>query len=148
MTHRTWTEHLTSYRSRHTNLTLKECMKQASKTYRAKNQPSTQSKRRHKFPGPAFRGSADIERMMQQMQQRIYMTEFAVAVQKESLEVYRLIKDIKNKNNFLGIAHDTGAAIKGLSRIDLFTGFGQEAEMLAAELNNKISINKLESKTK
>ena len=58
------------------------------------------------------------------------------------------IKDIINKKNFIGIAHDTGAAIKGPSRIDLFTGFGYEAEMLAAGLNNKISINKLKSKTK
>ena len=52
------------------------------------------------------------------------------------------------KKNFIGIAHDTGAAIKGPSRIDLFTGFGHEAEMLASGLNNKISINKLKSKTK
>ena len=59
-----------------------------------------------------------------------------------------LINDIKNNKNFLVIAHDTGAAIKGPARIDLFTGFGPEAEMLAAGLNNKISINKLTSKTK
>mgnify|MGYP000431789851 CR=1 FL=1 len=58
------------------------------------------------------------------------------------------MKDIINKKNFIGIAHDTGEAIKGPSRIDLFTGFDHKAEMLAAGLNNKISINKLKSKTK
>ena len=59
-----------------------------------------------------------------------------------------LIKDIINKKTFIGIAHDTGAAIKGPSRIDLFTGFGHQAEMVASGLNLKISINKLKSKTK
>ena len=54
-----------------------------------------------------------------------------------------LINDIKNKKNFLAIAHDTGAAIKGPSRIDLFTGYGADAERLAAGLNKKISIQKL-----
>ncbi len=58
-----------------------------------------------------------------------------------------LINDIENKKSFFCIAHDTGAAIKGQSRIDLFTGFGSEAEMLAAGLKNIISINKLKSKT-
>ena len=59
-----------------------------------------------------------------------------------------LINDIKNKKYFLGIAHDTGVAIKGPSRIDLFTGFGHQAEMIASGLNNKVSINKLKSKNK
>ena len=54
-----------------------------------------------------------------------------------------LIHDIENKKHFLAIAHDTGAAIKGQNRIDLFTGFGNEAERLASGLNKKISINKL-----
>ena len=48
-----------------------------------------------------------------------------------------LINDIKNKKNFLVIAHDTGAAIKGPSRIDLFTGFGHKAEMLASGFSEK-----------
>ncbi|MEC8100498.1 MAG: MltA domain-containing protein [Pseudomonadota bacterium] len=59
-----------------------------------------------------------------------------------------LINDIKNKRNFLGIAHDTGVAIKGPARIDLFTGFGHKAEAIAARLNNRISINKLKSTIK
>ena len=59
-----------------------------------------------------------------------------------------LINDIKNKKNFLGIAHDTGAAIKGPSRIDLFTGFGHQAEMKASSLNNEIIVYKLKSKLK
>ena len=59
-----------------------------------------------------------------------------------------LINDIKNKKSFIGIAHDTGAAIKGPARIDLFIGFGHQAEMIASGLNNKISINKLKSKIK
>ena len=54
-----------------------------------------------------------------------------------------LVNDIENKNIFIAIAHDTGAAIKGPNRIDLFTGFGKEAEKMAAGLNNKIIINKL-----
>ena len=54
-----------------------------------------------------------------------------------------LINDTQNKKKFIAIAHDTGAAIKGPNRIDLFTGFGHDAEMLAAVLNKKISINKL-----
>ena len=36
-----------------------------------------------------------------------------------------------------------GAAIKGKNRIDLFTGYGNNAEKLAAGLNKKISIKKL-----
>ena len=76
------------------------------------------------------------------------MISIAVDTSYHDLGDILLIKDIINKKNFVGIAHDTGAAIKGPSRIDLFTGFGHEAEMLAAGLNNKISINKLKSKTK
>ena len=76
------------------------------------------------------------------------MISIAVDTSYHDLGDILLINDIKNKKHFLGIAHDTGAAIKGPSRIDLFTGFGHEAEMLASGLNNKISINKLKSKTK
>ncbi len=76
------------------------------------------------------------------------MISIAVDTSYHDLGDILLINDIKNNKNFLGIAHDTGAAIKGPSRIDLFTGYGQKAEMLAAGLNNKISINKLKSKTK
>ena len=54
---------------------------------------------------------------------------------------------IQNKNNirdtFLGVAHDEGAAIKGNSRIDLFTGFGYKSEKKAAILNKKIFTWKL-----
>ena len=57
---------------------------------------------------------------------------------------------IQNKNNisdtFLGVAHDEGAAIKGNSRIDLFTGFGYKSENKAAVLNKKIFTWKLEPK--
>ena len=45
---------------------------------------------------------------------------------------------------FLAIAHDTGAAIKGKNRIDLFTGYGNDAERLASGLNKKISVKKLQ----
>ena len=55
-----------------------------------------------------------------------------------------IIKEANNKARpFLAIAHDRGAAIKGKNRIDLFTGFGKEAEKIAAELNKKIFIWKL-----
>ena len=54
---------------------------------------------------------------------------------------------IQNKNDitdtFLGIAHDEGSAIKGNSRIDLFTGFGYKSEKKAAVLNKKIQVWKL-----
>ena len=55
-----------------------------------------------------------------------------------------LINDINSKRKFLAIAHDTGAAIRGRSRIDLFTGYGNDAERLASGLNKKISVNKLQ----
>ncbi len=48
-----------------------------------------------------------------------------------------------NAKPFLAIAHDQGAAIKGKNRIDLFTGSGKQAEIIAAELNKKIFIWKL-----
>ena len=76
------------------------------------------------------------------------MISIAVDTNHHNLGDILLINDIKNKKNFLGIAHDTGAAIKGPSRIDLFTGFGHQAEMIASSLNNKISINRLKSKIK
>ena len=76
------------------------------------------------------------------------MISIAVDTRYHDLGDILLINDIKNKNFFLGIAHDTGEAIKGPSRIDLFTGFGYDAETLAAVLNNKININKLKAKIK
>ncbi len=74
------------------------------------------------------------------------MVSIAVDTNYHDLGDILLINDIKNNKNFLVIAHDTGAAIKGPSRIDLFTGFGHQAEMIASGLNNKISITKLKSK--
>ena len=76
------------------------------------------------------------------------MISIAVDTSYHDLGDILLINDIKNKKIFLGIAHDTGAAIKGPARIDLFTGFGHKAEAIAAGLNNKISINRLKSKIK
>ena len=74
------------------------------------------------------------------------MISIAVDTSYHDLGDILLINDIKNKKHFLGIAHDTGAAIKGPARIDLFTGFGHTAEAIAAELNSKISIKKIKSK--
>jgi membrane-bound lytic murein transglycosylase A len=54
-----------------------------------------------------------------------------------------LITDYKSKKSFLGIAHDTGAAIKGKNRVDLFTGYGKNAEKIAAELKQSITVKKL-----
>ena len=76
------------------------------------------------------------------------MISIAVDIRYHDLGDILLIKDIKNKKIFLGIAHATGAAIKGPSRIDLFTGFGHQAEMIASGLNNKISIKKLKPRNK
>ena len=54
---------------------------------------------------------------------------------------------IQSKNNkgdlFMAVAHDEGAAIKGHSRIDLFTGFGYESEKEAAKLNKEIFTRKI-----
>ena len=47
---------------------------------------------------------------------------------------------------FVGVAHDEGIAIKGKSRIDLFTGFGYKSEKNAALLNKKIYTWKLVKK--
>ena len=60
-----------------------------------------------------------------------------------------IIESIDNKKDvFLGIAHDEGIAIKGKSRIDLFTGYGSVAEEKAAGLNRKIFTRKLIPKEK
>ena len=71
------------------------------------------------------------------------MISVAVDTSYHNLGDILLINDIKTKKKFLAIAHDTGAAIKGKNRIDLFTGYGHDAEMLASGLNKEISINKL-----
>ena len=71
------------------------------------------------------------------------MLSIAVDTSYHNLGDILLINDLKNKKRFLAIAHDTGAAIKGQYRIDLFTGYGADAERLAAGLNKKISIQKL-----
>ena len=76
------------------------------------------------------------------------MISIAVDTSYHNLGDILVINDIKDKKNFLAIAHDTGAAIKGPSRIDLFAGFGHKAEMLAAGLNKEININKLKAKIK
>ena len=50
-----------------------------------------------------------------------------------------IIQSMHNINDiFVGVAHDEGIAIKGKSRIDLFTGFGYKSEKKAALLNKKI----------
>ena len=55
-----------------------------------------------------------------------------------------IIQSTSNKKNiFLGVAHDEGSAIKGKSRIDLFTGFGYKSEKKAARLKEKIYTWKL-----
>mgnify|MGYP001388570118 CR=1 FL=1 len=52
-----------------------------------------------------------------------------------------IIQEQDNKKNiFLALAHDTGNAIKGKQRIDLFTGFGKNAEKKAAFLKSKIKV--------
>tara|TARA_X000000950_G_scaffold269377_1_gene347939 strand:- start:349 stop:1260 length:912 start_codon:yes stop_codon:yes gene_type:complete len=71
------------------------------------------------------------------------MISVAVDTSYHNLGDILLINDIEAKRKFLAIAHDTGAAIKGKNRIDLFTGYGYEAEKLASGLNKEISINKL-----
>ena len=59
-----------------------------------------------------------------------------------------IIEDLENKRNiFLALAHDKGNAIKGEQRIDLFTGYGKEAELLASGLKRKIRVWTLFPKT-
>ena len=56
-----------------------------------------------------------------------------------------IIQNIENKKDiFLGLAHDKGNAIKGKYRIDLFTGFGKNAEFIASGLKKKIRVWPLE----
>ena len=72
--------------------------------------------------------------------------EISVAVDKRFISKGEaiIIQDISNRNNiFLGIAHDEGIAIKGKSRIDLFSGYGLSAEKKAAKLNKKIFTRKV-----
>ena len=71
------------------------------------------------------------------------MISIAVDTSYHNLGDVLLINDIESKKRFIAIAHDTGAAIKGQNRIDLFTGFGHNAESLASGLNKKVSIKKL-----
>ena len=60
-----------------------------------------------------------------------------------------LIKENNNsKKIYLTIAHDTGSAIKGNQRIDLFTGYGNVAEKAAATMKKDVLIWKLEPKNK
>ena len=49
----------------------------------------------------------------------------------------------KPEKYFFSIAHDTGGAIKGNNRIDLFTGYGKNAEKIASKLSEKVNIWKL-----
>ena len=71
---------------------------------------------------------------------------FSVAVDPEYHEPgsILLIKgEIKSEKYFFAIAHDTGGAIKGNNRIDLFTGYGKNAEKIASKLKKKVNIWKL-----
>ena len=55
-----------------------------------------------------------------------------------------IIQSTHNINDiFVGVAHDEGIAIKGKSRIDLFTGFGYKSEKKAARLKERIYTWKL-----
>ena len=71
------------------------------------------------------------------------MISIAVDTRYHNLGDILLINDTSNKKIFLAIAHDTGAAIKGQNRIDLFTGYGKNAERIASGLNKKVRIKKL-----
>ena len=71
------------------------------------------------------------------------MISIAIDTNYHNLGDILLINDINSKKKFLAIAHDTGAAIKGKNRIDLFTGYGNAAEKLASSLNKKIRVHKL-----
>ena len=82
-----------------------------------------------------IKGSADIKLEP--------MVSVAVDLEHYNLGDILLITEVDTKKSFLGIAHDTGAAIKGKHRIDLFTGFGLKAEKLAAGLKKKIVVHKL-----
>ena len=83
-----------------------------------------------------IRGSAGVE----------LVPNVSIAVDKRFIKKGEtiIIQNINDKNDsYLGVAHDVGAAIKGKSRIDLFTGFGYKAEKQAAVLNKKIFTWKL-----
>ncbi|MAI02272.1 MAG: hypothetical protein CMP40_00390 [Rickettsiales bacterium] len=54
-----------------------------------------------------------------------------------------IIENESNKKFFFSLAHDSGKAIKGKNRIDLFTGYGKQAEFIASNLKAKVNIWKL-----
>lgn len=74
---------------------------------------------------------------------RILIPKVSVAIDNSYIE-YGTPLIIQNANDekdiFLAIAHDKGAAIKGKNRIDLFTGYGKKAESEAATLNKIIKV--------
>lgn len=51
-----------------------------------------------------------------------------------------IIKTDDDKFNRIVISHDTGSAIKGYNRADLFTGRGKEAEMIAGNLKKSLQL--------
>ena len=51
-----------------------------------------------------------------------------------------IIKTDENKFNRIVISHDTGSAIKGYNRADLFTGRGKEAEIVAGNLKKSLQL--------
>ena len=51
-----------------------------------------------------------------------------------------LIKTDENKFNKIVISHDTGSAIKGYNRADLFTGRGKKAEIIAGNLKKPLQL--------
>ena len=58
-------------------------------------------------------------------------------------DIFIIIDKEDKSKKFLAIAHDTGAAIKGKNRIDIFTGYGKEPEKIAATMKKEILIWKL-----
>ncbi len=51
-----------------------------------------------------------------------------------------IIKTDEDKFNRIVISHDTGSAIKGYNRADLFTGRGKEAEIIAGNLKKPLQL--------
>ena len=65
-------------------------------------------------------------------------TSIAVDTNKYPLGIPLILNEIKDNTIYPVIAHDTGAAIKGYNRADLFTGSSIQSEQIAGKLKKEI----------
>jgi membrane-bound lytic murein transglycosylase A len=66
--------------------------------------------------------------------------DFSIAIDKDiyPIGIPFIIEYLKNGKRKLAISHDTGSAIKGYNRADLFTGNSSDSEKIAGRLKKQI----------